>query len=90
MATLRARRTLAFRSAFCSLLSVASLASGTRSVDEPPRPEHSPRAAEPLQRGLTLRTVEHLGSRYETMCDPRLNGRQSVDLAFAVAELLAR
>ena len=31
---------------------------------------------------------EHLGSRYETMCDPRLNGRQSVDLAFAVAELL--
>jgi 3-deoxy-7-phosphoheptulonate synthase len=31
-----------------------------------------------------------LGSRYETMCDPRLNGRQSVDLAFAVAELLGR
>ncbi|MEO6987443.1 MAG: 3-deoxy-7-phosphoheptulonate synthase class II [Aquihabitans sp.] len=29
-----------------------------------------------------------LGSRYETMCDPRLNGRQSVDLAFSVAELL--
>ncbi|MCU1357329.1 MAG: phospho-2-dehydro-3-deoxyheptonate aldolase [Acidimicrobiales bacterium] len=29
-----------------------------------------------------------LGSRYETMCDPRLNGRQSIDLAFAVAELL--
>ena len=25
---------------------------------------------------------------YETMCDPRLNGRQSVDLAFMVAELL--
>jgi len=25
---------------------------------------------------------------YETMCDPRLNGRQSVDLAFRVAELL--
>jgi 3-deoxy-7-phosphoheptulonate synthase len=33
---------------------------------------------------------EHLGSRYETMCDPRLNGRQSIDLAFAVAELLQR
>ncbi|MFN8019073.1 MAG: 3-deoxy-7-phosphoheptulonate synthase class II [Acidimicrobiales bacterium] len=33
---------------------------------------------------------EHLGSRYETMCDPRLNGRQSIDLAFAVAELLRR
>ncbi len=31
-----------------------------------------------------------LGSRYETMCDPRLNGRQSIDLAFAVAELLRR
>ena len=31
-----------------------------------------------------------LGSRYETMCDPRLNGRQSVDLAFSVAELLRR
>jgi 3-deoxy-7-phosphoheptulonate synthase len=30
----------------------------------------------------------HLADRYETMCDPRLNGRQSVDLAFAVAELL--
>ena len=32
----------------------------------------------------------HLGDRYETMCDPRLNGRQSLDLAFAVAELLQR
>ncbi len=31
---------------------------------------------------------EHLDSRYETMCDPRLNGRQSIDLAFRVAELL--
>jgi 3-deoxy-7-phosphoheptulonate synthase len=31
-----------------------------------------------------------LASRYETMCDPRLNGRQSVDLAFAVAEMLQR
>jgi 3-deoxy-7-phosphoheptulonate synthase len=29
-----------------------------------------------------------LGDRYETMCDPRLNGRQSLDLAFQVAELL--
>jgi 3-deoxy-7-phosphoheptulonate synthase len=33
---------------------------------------------------------EDLGVRYETMCDPRLNGRQSVDLAFRVAELLQR
>jgi 3-deoxy-7-phosphoheptulonate synthase len=31
---------------------------------------------------------EQLGLRYETMCDPRLNARQSVDLAFRVAELL--
>ena len=29
-----------------------------------------------------------LGLRYETICDPRLNGRQSLDLAFEVAELL--
>lgn len=32
--------------------------------------------------------VERLGDRYETMCDPRLNGRQSLDLAFEVTELL--
>ena len=31
---------------------------------------------------------EHLEERYETMCDPRLNARQSLDLAFEVAELL--
>ena len=30
----------------------------------------------------------HLEQRYETMCDPRLNARQSLDLAFQVAELL--
>ena len=30
----------------------------------------------------------NLGDRYETMCDPRLNARQSLDLAFRVAELL--
>ena len=30
----------------------------------------------------------HLDQRYETMCDPRLNARQSLDLAFRVAELL--
>jgi 3-deoxy-7-phosphoheptulonate synthase len=29
-----------------------------------------------------------LGQRYTTTCDPRLNARQSLDLAFAVAELL--
>jgi 3-deoxy-7-phosphoheptulonate synthase len=29
-----------------------------------------------------------LDDRYQTVCDPRLNGRQSVDLAFRVAELV--
>ena len=29
-----------------------------------------------------------LDDRYQTVCDPRLNGRQSVDLAFHVAELV--
>ena len=33
---------------------------------------------------------EQLEQRYETMCDPRLNARQSIDLAFHVAELLRR
>jgi 3-deoxy-7-phosphoheptulonate synthase len=33
---------------------------------------------------------DDLALRYETMCDPRLNGRQSLDLAFGVAELLER
>ena len=34
-------------------------------------------------------TDDHLEQRYETMCDPRLNGRQSLDLAFRVGEFLA-
>jgi 3-deoxy-7-phosphoheptulonate synthase len=32
--------------------------------------------------------AEDLGKRYETMCDPRLNARQGLDLAFRVAELM--
>jgi len=32
--------------------------------------------------------VSDLDSRYETMCDPRLNAGQSLDLAFRVAEML--
>ncbi len=32
--------------------------------------------------------VSDLSLRYETMCDPRLNGRQGLDLAFRVGELL--
>ncbi|HEY2300545.1 MAG TPA: 3-deoxy-7-phosphoheptulonate synthase class II [Acidimicrobiales bacterium] len=31
---------------------------------------------------------DHLETRYTTTCDPRLNARQSLDLAFRVAELL--
>jgi 3-deoxy-7-phosphoheptulonate synthase len=31
---------------------------------------------------------EHLAGRYETVCDPRLNARQSLDLAFRLAELV--
>lgn len=31
---------------------------------------------------------EQLVDRYETLCDPRLNARQSLDLAFRVAELM--
>ncbi|MFP3906738.1 MAG: class II 3-deoxy-7-phosphoheptulonate synthase [Acidimicrobiales bacterium] len=33
---------------------------------------------------------DHLDTRYETVCDPRLNGRQSLDLAFRLAELLRK
>jgi 3-deoxy-7-phosphoheptulonate synthase len=34
--------------------------------------------------------ADDLALRYTTTCDPRLNGRQSLDLAFQVAELLRR
>jgi 3-deoxy-7-phosphoheptulonate synthase len=37
--------------------------------------------------GSDLVTAD-LADRYETMCDPRLNGSQSIDLAFRLAELL--
>jgi 3-deoxy-7-phosphoheptulonate synthase len=33
-------------------------------------------------------TADDLDTRYQTICDPRLNGRQSLDLAFRVAELV--
>ncbi|MDY7100943.1 MAG: 3-deoxy-7-phosphoheptulonate synthase class II [Actinomycetota bacterium] len=33
---------------------------------------------------------DDLEIRYETVCDPRLNARQSIDLAFRVAELLQK
>jgi 3-deoxy-7-phosphoheptulonate synthase len=31
---------------------------------------------------------DHLSARYQTLCDPRLNARQSLDLAFRLAELM--
>jgi 3-deoxy-7-phosphoheptulonate synthase len=31
---------------------------------------------------------EQLTARYESLCDPRLNARQALDLAFRVAELM--
>ena len=33
---------------------------------------------------------EHLSTRYQTLLDPRLNARQSLDLAFRLAELMQR
>ena len=38
--------------------------------------------------GADAVTDTDLDHRYETMCDPRLNARQSLDLAFRVAELI--
>ena len=32
--------------------------------------------------------ADDLSKRYETMCDPRLNGSQSIDISFRIAELL--
>jgi 3-deoxy-7-phosphoheptulonate synthase len=32
---------------------------------------------------------DHLATRYETLCDPRLNHQQSLELSFLVAEMLA-
>ncbi|MFX0537287.1 class II 3-deoxy-7-phosphoheptulonate synthase [Ornithinimicrobium sp. Y1847] len=34
--------------------------------------------------------LDDLGLRYETLCDPRLNHQQSLELAFLVAEMLER
>jgi 3-deoxy-7-phosphoheptulonate synthase len=41
-----------------------------------------------MRRGSEDVREEQLDRRYETLCDPRLNGRQSLDLAFRVAELM--
>ena len=34
-------------------------------------------------------SAEDLSHRYETLCDPRLNRAQSLELAFLVAEMLS-
>ncbi len=39
--------------------------------------------------GADFISESELCSRYSTLCDPRLNARQSLDVAFQVAELLA-
>ncbi len=38
--------------------------------------------------GVESVSQEDLDTRYETVCDPRLNARQSIDLAFRVADLV--
>ena len=38
--------------------------------------------------GARAITYEDLSDRYHTVCDPRLNAEQSIDMAFLVAELL--
>ncbi len=38
--------------------------------------------------GVEEITEHQLHQRYTTTCDPRLNARQSLDLAFGIAELL--
>jgi 3-deoxy-7-phosphoheptulonate synthase len=38
--------------------------------------------------GLDEISASDLDSRYETLCDPRLNARQSLDLAFRLSELM--
>ncbi|HKR93260.1 3-deoxy-7-phosphoheptulonate synthase, partial [Novosphingobium sp.] len=38
--------------------------------------------------GAIAITDEALADRYHTHCDPRLNGAQSIELAFEIADLL--
>jgi 3-deoxy-7-phosphoheptulonate synthase len=38
--------------------------------------------------GARAITYEDLSDRYHTVCDPRLNAEQSIDMAFLIAELL--
>ena len=38
--------------------------------------------------GAEAITEAHLGARYHTHCDPRLNAKQALELAFLLAEML--
>ena len=40
--------------------------------------------------GAQMISHDELGSRYDTVCDPRLNTQQSLELAFLVVEMLRR
>jgi 3-deoxy-7-phosphoheptulonate synthase len=40
--------------------------------------------------GLFAVRDEDLGDKYDTACDPRLNAKQALDVAFRLAELLKR
>ena len=40
--------------------------------------------------GTNAVTVDHLGNRYHTHCDPRLNADQALELAFLIAETLKK
>ena len=58
------------------------------------RPGRHPRRADRQRRHRVPRRAEKildadLSKRYETVCDPRLNHQQSLELAFLVAEMLA-
>ena len=54
----------------------------------PPRVHRRGRDRVPRRRRRRARGAALL--RYETLCDPRLNARQSLDLAFRLAELMRR
>lgn len=40
--------------------------------------------------GITNINPNELGDRYDTLCDPRLNGGQSLELAFLISEMLKK
>ena len=40
--------------------------------------------------GANAVTEDHLGNRYHTHCDPRLNADQALELAFLIAETLKK